>query len=174
MWKYFRPFCAIFVAICVFCLSSVAVLADDSSDPDDGKEYVQKASIFNWMANNLDNSSFWYGITGYHFGAFCPETEDSYHRASSYIKSGVSVLGATYYECTCDYCGAFFTAYESDLKQSYEAQVSEMPAPGYSSNGELRWRLTIDKFEPKDNNADVGSYVSGTSYSVSIRTERYL
>ena len=154
-----------------FLVSPCLAFATDTNGSDE-VEYTQFASFWHWFAGK---SSPLHSIIGYSFGSVCPESEDGFHHSSRYDRSRYdSDKSREVYLCTCEYCGHTFEAYESDLKQSYEAQVAEMPAPGYSSNGELRWRLTVDRFEPKDSNADVGFYVSGTSYSVSIRTERYL
>lgn len=132
MQKYLKRICAIFVAICVFCLSSVSVLADDSSNPDD-KEYIQKVGFYHLFAGSEMCRKF----VGYTTGQICPNTEDGYHRASSYEEYKKPLIGDPYYSCICEHCGHTFKAYESDLKQSYEAQVAEMPATEYNSDGSL-------------------------------------
>lgn len=106
----------------MFGFSSVVVLADESEDPGNSG-YIQKASIWHWLAGP---SSIFHEYFGYSFGVVCPESEDGYHRASSFERIEESSEGDIYFHCICTQCGHDFTAYESDLKQSYEAQVSEM------------------------------------------------
>lgn len=97
-------------------------------------EYVSSGSFWNWIA---DHGKFVQSVTGYFPGSgSCPSSEDTYHHASSYQKEG-NVDGDIRYWCVCDYCHQSFTAYESDLQQSYEAQVEELPAPSYNSDGSL-------------------------------------
>lgn len=45
---------------------------------------------------------------------------------------------------TCTYCHQRFEVYASDLQQSYDAQVEELPAPGYQSDGSLLWSPAHD------------------------------
>ena len=70
---------------------------------------------------------------GYTAGLVCPESDDGYHHASSYEVDRES----GYYNCICDVCGWPFLAYETDLQQAYETQVSELPATGVTSSGDL-------------------------------------
>ena len=79
------------------------------------------------MASNFDKSSLLYGIIGYRLGYVCPESEDNYHHAQKCDRSRYDkATSQEIYLCTCEYCGKSFEAYETDLKQSYETQVSEM------------------------------------------------
>jgi len=97
-------------------------------------EYVSSGSFWNWIA---DHGKFVQSITGYFPGSgSCPSSEDTYHHASSYQKEG-NVDGDIRYRCICDYCHQSFTAYASDLQQSYEAQVEELPAPVYGADGSI-------------------------------------
>lgn len=124
----------------MFCLSAISVLADESSNPDDEKEYVQRANWWHWVyrdADETDKSSFLYRILSYSEGSICPNAEDGYHKASSYLEFKKPLIGDPYYSCLCEHCGHSFKAYETDLKQSYEAQVSGMPATGFDSDGAL-------------------------------------
>ena len=121
-----------FFLIAVFLITPVSAASSSSSDV----EYIQKASFWTWAAGQ---NEFLHGLVG-STGASCPSAEDGYHHASSYRRPEASWGGLTgYYKCICDLCGAEFKAYESDLQQSYEAQVAELPATGYQSNGALRW-----------------------------------
>ena len=78
-------------------------------------------------------------IIGYSFGTgVCPNSEDTYHHSSSYVYEKEN----GYYKCICSICGQTFTAYESDLQQSYEAQVSELPADNINSQGLSNFYIT--------------------------------
>ncbi len=119
-----------FFLIAVFLITPVSAASSSSSDV----EYIQKASFWTWAAGQ---NEFLHGLVG-STGASCPSAEDGYHHASSYRRPEASWGGLTgYYKCICDLCGAEFKAYESDLQQSYDAQVAELPATGYSSDGGL-------------------------------------
>ena len=140
MRKYFRPFCATFLAVCVVYITSVSVFADDNGTSS-GTEYVQKSSFFHMFAGTVFSRK----VIGYAFdGMVCPNTEDGYHRATSYEEYKKPLIGDPYYSCICEHCGHTFKAYETDLKQSYETQVSEMPATGYNSEGRLIWNPFAD------------------------------
>lgn len=106
-------------------------------------EYVSSGSFWNWIA---DHGKFVQSVTGYFPGSgSCPSSEDTYHHASSYQKEG-NVDGDIRYWCVCDYCHQSFTAYESDLQQSYEAQVEELPAQSITAAGKLIWQTTWDDY----------------------------
>ncbi len=77
--------------------------------------------------------TYLFGKTG--SGKTC-SVMDTY--ASSYFHEG-NVGGEVRYRCICDYCGDSFTAYASDLQQSYNSQVSELPSPSLDSEGYLLW-----------------------------------
>ena len=95
----------------------------------DDVEYVQKSNFWTWAAGK---GKVLNGVIGNTFGFSCPNSDDGYHHASSYRRPQGSWGGETgYYHCICDFCGAEFIAYESDLQQSYDSQVSELPAPSY-------------------------------------------
>jgi hypothetical protein len=119
-----------FLLIAIFFIVPVSA----TSSPSSGVEYIQKSSFWTWAA---EQNGFLHGLIG-STGASCLNSEDGYHHASSYKRPEASWGGLTgYYKCICDLCGAEFTAYESDLQQSYEAQVEELPATGYKSDGKL-------------------------------------
>lgn len=121
-----------FLLIAVFLIVPVSATSFSSSDV----EYIQKSSFWNWLAGKPGTD--WNKFVGYTFGNSCPNSEDGYHHASSYQRPEASWGGPTgYYKCICDLCGAEFTAYESDLQQSYEAQVEELPAPVYGADGSI-------------------------------------
>ena len=103
-----------FLLILIIFSSALPVYAD-SEDP----EYTQKVNFWHWLSG--DNKVL-RGVVGFMGGNICPDTEDGYHRSSSYQKDG----NDGYYACICDYCGKQFIAHASDLQQSYENQVDEM------------------------------------------------
>lgn len=96
------------------------------------------------------------GHCGLYIRYVCPESEDGYHHANSYQKD----LEDGYFTCICSYCGREFTAYESDLKQSYQDQVSDLPATGITSSGKLLWQPTFS------NVVQVKSYFSPNGSSL--------
>ena len=115
----------------VFCLL-VSFLSVPASASD--TEYVSRDTFWNWVAGSNDVIKQVINFAG-GFGT-CSKSEDTYHHASSYFKEG-NVNGEVRYRCVCDLCGDSFTAYEKDLQQSYDAQVAELPAPSYNSDGSL-------------------------------------
>ena len=112
-----------FIAVLFLCVLCLPVFASNS-------EYVQKATFFQWTGSMLQD------LIGYSFGLACSNSGDGYHHANSYQKA----FGDGYYSCICTYCGHSFTAYESDLQQSYTDYVGTLPATGYNSAGHLIWQ----------------------------------
>lgn len=104
-------------------------------------QYVQKANFWHWLGGE---GSILHDFAGYYVGAVCPDSEDGYHHASSFIEYAKK---EGYYRCICNDCGREFTAYEGDLQQSYDNQVSELPASGISSNGRLIWQPTVSDLD---------------------------
>ena len=122
-------------------------------------EYRQPASFWHWATgawSPLDN------FIGYGLGFVCPNSEDSYHHASSYYGSRRLSDGRMEYDCVCTYCGHTFTAYESDLKQSYDNQVSTLPAPGITSSGSIVWHA-YDAFQNR-------GYVYCASFNINFES----
>ena len=115
-WSGCRIVSWFLLAVCSFSLI-VPVYANEGSNSD--SEYTQKSNFWHWIAGAGSPLN---GYVGYAFGAVCPESEDSYHYATSYEQ----YFSDGYYRCICSYCGKDFTAYASDLQQSYENQVEEM------------------------------------------------
>lgn len=148
-----------FLLIAVFLILPVSAASSSGSDV----EYIQKSSFWNWIAGKPGTD--WNKFVGYTFGNSCPNSEDGYHHASSYERPiGNWTVESGYYKCICDLCGAEFKAYEKDLQQSYEAQVEELPAFNYGSDGKLRWRLNVDHFD--EYYGSVSSFQGGTTYNV--------
>lgn len=100
-----------------------------------GSEYVSRDTFWNWAAGS--NGVIKQVINFVGGLGTCSKSDDTYHHASSYFKEG-NVDGEVRYRCICDLCGDAFTAYASDLQQSYETQVGELPAPILTSVGSLR------------------------------------
>lgn len=98
------------------------------------EEYVSTGSFFNWAASG---GSFIQKMIGYTIGKVCPSSPDTYHHASQFTQK--NDLGC--FLCICDYCRQEFIGYESDVEQSYKAQVSDLPATGLTSSGELIWTV---------------------------------
>ncbi len=128
-----RKILSIFLFIELLFVSAGPVFASDT-------EYVSRGSFWNWIAGN---GGVVQKITGYFPGSgSCPNSEDTYHHATSYQKEG-NLDGDVRYRCICDYCHQPFTAYESDLQQSYDTQVQELPAQGFTSEGNLIWSPSL-------------------------------
>lgn len=115
------------VAVSVVLLVVLCVPAFASS----GLQYEQKVTWWHWVTN----VPFLKDIAGYTLGEVCTKSEDGYHHANSYQED----LQDGYYKCVCTYCGHEFTAYESDLNQSYQEQVSDLPVSCITSNGSFVW-----------------------------------
>lgn len=125
-----------FLLIAVFLILPVSAASSSGTDV----EYIQKSSFWNWLAGKPGTD--WNKFVGYTFGNSCPNSEDGYHHASSYERPiGNWTVESGYYKCICDLCGAEFKAYEKDLQQSYDAQVAELPATGYTSDDSLLFTL---------------------------------
>lgn len=94
---------------------------------------------------------YWKNFVGYLAGEECPSSPDKYHHGNVPV-GGIGVFGSggtddngKFVWHTCDYCGEQFKVYASDLQQSYDAQVAELPATGYQSDGSLLWSPKIEK-----------------------------
>lgn len=120
MKQFFRQSVSLFLII-ILCSTYFSVLAANKQDEAE-KEYTQKASFSQWAGSLIQS------IGGYSFGTACPNSDDSYHHASTSLGHATGIFGgeSPYYRCICDYCGDEFTAYASDLQRSYENQVEEM------------------------------------------------
>lgn len=88
---------------------------------------------------------YWKNFVGYLAGEECPSSPDKYHHGNVPV-GGIGVFGSggtddngKFVWHTCDYCGEQFKVYASDLQQSYDAQVEQMPLTGYQSDGSLLW-----------------------------------
>ena len=123
--------------VAFFLLVSFLALPVSAADT----EYVSRDTFWNWAAGS--NGVVKQVINFVGGMGTCSKSEDTYHHASSYFKEG-NVGGEIRYRCICDLCGDSFTAYEKDLQQSYDAQVEELPAPGYQSDGSLLWSPAHD------------------------------
>ena len=113
------------VVVILFSMTSLAFAAGD--------EYIQKPTFWHWLNNQ---GGILNGVIAYSMGKACPNTEDGYHRSSE-RKGVISGNYGTMYSYYCDYCGEKFDAYNNDLTQSYQEQVSELPAQAYNSDGSL-------------------------------------
>lgn len=92
-----------------------------------------------------NHSPYWWGdavqsISGLLCQDVCGSSPDGVHHASS-VSGGEMVddTAGSFTYATCTYCHERFKVYASDLQQSYDAQVAELPAMGYQSDGSLLW-----------------------------------
>ena len=134
--------------IVIFCCLSLITPVYANSDTD--SEYTQQSTFWHWYAGAGKSLN---EFIGYTFGYVCAVSEDGYHHASSTLGVHKNLLqGETpYYDCICSYCGKDFTAYASDLEQSYEKQVEEMKKgkkpTQVTSTGRLIWQPTFDDID---------------------------
>lgn len=140
------------------CLLSLFSFSGISARGVNTKEYKQQATFWTMFSGVPILKEF----LGYTAGLVCPESDDGYHHASSYEVDRES----GYYNCICDVCGWPFLAYETDLQQAYETQVSELPATGVTSSGGLIWRPRWSDFNEK-------SDFSATSFLLKTRDTAY-
>ena len=124
---------ALVVAILV-SMSVSAFAADSSRDT---------AGFWDWNAHNGGFGGSFGSTTGYVFGQVCASSPDSLHHSDSMGHFGGTDENGRYTICTCKHCGEQYRVYKSDLQQSYDAQVAELPATGYSSDGSLFWSPEI-------------------------------
>ena len=117
-------------------------------------EYVA-GTFFDVIAGQLVSEGIDYikDFIGYSAGKECESSSDGYHhceKAAFGHGTGGTNENGRYSLVSCKYCGETFKFYssggfgsggggfsKSDLQQSYEAQVEELPATGYSSDGGL-------------------------------------
>lgn len=124
-------------------------------------EYKSRSTFYSWLA---EKGGVLQDFAGFLSGnQTCPNSSDGYHHASSFQKSAGGTTGL--YDCICRDCGHYFTAYETDLQAAYSSYVSDLPATGINSAGQLVWSPAFRIF-----NIDYTSYVgdlSGTDYAPS-------
>lgn len=119
------------MAVLLLFMLCVPVLASSSS------VYNQKVGFWTWLTGK---DSILPDFIGRAAGTICPNSEDSYHHASNYQVDKEN----GYYRCICSYCGRLFTAYESDLQQSYTDYTASLPATGYTSDNALLYTVPVD------------------------------
>lgn len=117
-------------------------------------------TIANWVAGGLS------GLVGH--GSVCSVSPDSLHHASGLVDTQVhhDKDGASYVVARCSHCGANFNVYGSDLQQSYDAQVEELPAQGYDSGGKLHFKLPVRSF--RQDKYRVSTFSPGSDWAVSL------
>lgn len=116
----------VFVFVGMFCVPAYAST---------NAEYNQVTTFWHWSKD----VPLWGDWVAYSTDKTCAVSEDKYHHASTYQTANED----GYFTCICTYCGQMFTAYESDLKQSYDDQVAELPATGITSAGRLIWQTSL-------------------------------
>lgn len=136
------------IAVFIFCVPAFASGGGGRPQPTPEGVLKQRASFSQWVGGAFQR------VYGYSAGLACPNSEDNFHYANDYLSWSKDENGAIIYTCQCAGCGATFTAYESDLKQSYDNQVAELPATGITSAGRLIWQPTF---------ADANANTSGSS-----------
>ena len=103
-----------------------------------GSSYEQKTVPFwDWFVRLGGNYNILGQFLGYTSGTVCLRSDDGYHHANTNQVD----FGDGTYRCICTYCGHEFTAYESDLQQSYNDYVGTLPSTIYDSTGALSWKI---------------------------------
>lgn len=69
----------------------------------------------------------------------CELSEDHHHHGSAFSSERSSDGSSMILHCKCDYCGADFDIEKpyTELEESYQSSVSQLPASGVSSSGKL-------------------------------------
>ena len=131
--KRIIPFFVVFATLLSFV--AVPVFAEDDGTT---SEYTGTTSFWTWIAGQGDIPAH---IVGNIISdRACAESGDGVHHASGYVLDKQN----GYYECICQYCGKKFAAYESDIKNSYQKQVDDMPVNGIDNEGGFIWYPTIN------------------------------
>lgn len=137
-----------------FSLALVAVLLGFTLFPAFAVENDYTGAVTGWWDSLLyqltqNHSPYWWGdtvqsISGILCQDVCGSSPDGVHHASS-VSGGEMVddSAGSFTYATCTYCHERFKVYASDLQQSYDAQVAELPVPGYRSDGSFFWQPTI-------------------------------
>lgn len=145
------------LCVCTLILSVFAVESD--------KEYVSEDTFWHWLFQNT--SGVVSAIVGYSAGSVCTVNADGYHCSSEISDLVWDFYSGDYrLQCICESCGAEFFAYQRDVKQSYESQVSKLPAPGFNSDGSLLWSPKLDYFDLQWTSKGGTTYVSGCPHYV--------
>ena len=95
----------------------------------------------------------------------CSESGDKKHHGS--LKSYEQNPDKSY-TAICDFCSAEFPVYDADLSAAYDNYVQTLPAQGYTSSGELRFRLNVDRFSDNGSSCRVISSDCGPTFSCSF------
>jgi len=133
-----KRFLALFMCL-VFMLSFVLVTPAYAASASD---YVS-GDFFSWVFEAGFHTMA--GIVSPFFDDICPSAP-GLTTEHSFVKKTTTVGGKTGLYYICEYCGK--SAGEVGT-EAYDAQVAELPAPGYDSSGALRWRLNVNSLNAK-------------------------
>ncbi len=126
-----------------------------------------KVGFWEWNARGGGFGGKFGSTTGYVFGQVCASSPDKLHHSDEMGHVGGYDDNGRYTICTCKYCGEQYRVYASDFQQSYDAQVSELPAPGYNSAGNLIWQPTASDVIPVSYCFPI-AYTMGSSCSFDV------
>lgn len=162
----------------VICISASPVCCADS----DGAYISKTSSYWDTMLHGIVNgtsgvfllSSGVQGIASFLNGDICALSSDGYHYADSLFSDhvGEGKDGAKYAEAICKFCGEHFLCYATDLPPAYDDYVQTLPAPGYSSSGELHWRLNVDRVSESAYQYGLVAFSGGPEYSVFLDPQK--
>ncbi|MBE7008554.1 MAG: hypothetical protein E7422_05345, partial [Ruminococcaceae bacterium] len=121
------------------CFLILATLFSCVAVPVHAEEYVSPNDFYSWIASRGAAGQ----IISQVFGPGCSANSDGRHHAKSYVWDAV----AGHYLCTCDACGETFIATKSELSDSYQQQVNDMPFSGIDSEGGFLWYPTCNDID---------------------------
>lgn len=135
-----RALSLILVLVVVVCFSiPVFASEEEGSEPDyTGAVSFWDSVLYSW-AQRFDSGIPFFNpaqdVIGTLCQSVCTESEDSLHHAASITNDYLTDATGFYTWATCKFCHGRFKLYASDIKDSYQSQVSSLPATQYGSDG---------------------------------------
>lgn len=137
----FKKIISLALASVVFVSAlSILVFAEDGEPEPDytGAVSFWDSVLYSW-AQRFDSGIPFFNpaqdVIGTLCQSVCAESEDSLHHAASITNDYLTDATGSYTWATCKYCNTRFKLYASDIKDSYQSQVSALPATQYGSDG---------------------------------------
>lgn len=133
---YKRIISGVLVLVTMFLMCSPVAFASSEGS----LQSYQPETFWGWL-QSVDNSSwnFWKSLLD---KDICPKSPNTNGR-HEFVKTHTTVDGKTGYFYVCKHCGK--SAGEVG-EEAYQQQVSDLPAPGYNSDGSLLWSPKIECF----------------------------
>lgn len=144
------------MAIQLITLAAAPVFAFDSG--------TTSASYWDWITSVPSRGGGFTNVSSGSFGQVCSDSPDGLHHSDSLGHSGSYDSNGRYTICTCKHCGDTYKVYASDLQQSYDAQVSELPADNINSAGLSNFYITGWTYRPYSSYVVITSSISDYPY----------